>query len=118
MKEIVRKLSEYVIFENDRYLLVKINNYLSNYNMVMSIDNKSRWCTLSKDSFKNLTDIGYLLRLYDSKINKLYSIYILEKDKQIIKHIVDTQHKHHEKLLKEWNIPFLINLQLFEYKKH
>ena len=109
MKEIVRKLSEYTIFENKRYLLVKINDYLSNYNMVKSIDNKSRWCTLNKDSFRNLTSDGFLLRLFDSETGKLYSIYVLKNNK--IKHIVDTRHKHFENKVKEWNIPYLNNLE-------
>ena len=112
MKQIVKKLSEYIIFEDERYLLVKVNKYLSNYNMVMCFDLESKWCTLKEQSFKNLTDDGYLLRLYDIETNKLYSIYILYKN-NTIKHIVDTQHKHYEYLLKEWNIPFLNNLNLY-----
>ncbi len=94
MVDIVRNLCEY-IEETDEYLLTKVTDYLSNYNLIKCF--KARWCTKAEDSFIRLSSAGTLFRLYDKIDNNLYSVYILNDS--TVKHIVDTKHKHKESLV-------------------
>jgi len=91
-------IKQYIIYENDEFIVFKREDYDINLKLIKQYDCK--WCSDNRVSWDRLIDVGNLYGIIEKDTNELYSALILHDG--TLRRLINSKHIniHNNKLKK------------------